>query len=530
MQADSANRAGIYVRLSNEDARAGESVSVENQILMLTKHVEQMGWRLMDIYVDDGFTGTNQNRPAFQRMLTDVKAGLVNVLLVKDLSRLGRNYLEVGNLTEVVLPQYGCHLVSLHEPLDEMMVFRNWFNEQHSKSTSEKVRAAKRVSAEHGKYLGAYAPYGYRKDADNRHRLVIDGSVAPNVRRIFELRAGGMAFRAIASLLNEDGIMPPKQHYYSIVGRKNPTAGNGLWSEASIKLILANEAYIGNVVQGKFGTSSYKDKRVVRKPKETWIRAEGQHEALIDRELWDRVQALRRKGHKPRRQRDGEKSLFGGLLCCADCDSTMRVLTERGKRGDGSDYKYVSYICGNYARSGRSACTAHTVNEKDLTELIGSQIRDLVQMAEISQEHIVHAVSAAFGDGGMSYQQTYQSELAARKKQVAKLDLLVESLYEDKVAGIVPLSLFVRQIEKYERDRDAHLQSIEALQGRIAAIVHDDSDWPRLIEQHKSAQRLDSDMLLTLVDKITVGEAQMLDGKRVKNVEIIWHVRPLASC
>ena len=154
---------GIYVRLSKEDMRAGESVSIENQKLMLTKHVKEMGWELRELYVDDGFTGVNQNRPAFQRMMADVKQGYINVVLIKDLSRLGRNYLEVGNLAEVFLPEYGCELISLNEPMDDMMVFRNWFNEQHSKSTSRKVKAAKRVSAENGKYVGAYAPYG-----DNR--------------------------------------------------------------------------------------------------------------------------------------------------------------------------------------------------------------------------------------------------------------------------------------------------------------------------------------------------------------------------
>ena len=147
-------KVGIYVRLSNEDSRAGESVSVENQKLMLMKHVNEMGWDLQEIYQDDGFSGTNQNRPAFQRMITDVKQGFINTILIKDLSRLGRNYLEVGNLAEVFLPEHGCELISLNEKLDDMMVFRNWFNEQHSKTTSKKVKAAKRICAENGKYLG----------------------------------------------------------------------------------------------------------------------------------------------------------------------------------------------------------------------------------------------------------------------------------------------------------------------------------------------------------------------------------------
>ena len=168
---------GIYVRLSNEDSRSGESVSIENQKLMLKHHVKEMGWELRGIYEDDGFSGTNQNRPALKRMIADVKEGFINTILIKDRSRLGRNYLEVGSLTEIFLPEHGCELVSLNEKLDDMMVFRNWFNEQHSKSTSAKVRAGKRTSAYFGRHMGAYAPYGYRKDPLSRHKLVVENAV-----------------------------------------------------------------------------------------------------------------------------------------------------------------------------------------------------------------------------------------------------------------------------------------------------------------------------------------------------------------
>ena len=191
------HKVGIYVRLSQEDSRAGESVSVENQKLMLMKHVKEMGWELKEVYIDDGWSGTNQNRPAFQRMIADVKQGFINTILIKDLSRLGRNYLEVGQLSEVFLPEHGCKLVSVSEKIDEMSVFRNWFNEQHSKTTSKKVKAVRKICAENGKYLGTYAPYGYKKDAENRHRLIIDEITAPIVRRIFQMRVSGMSCRAI---------------------------------------------------------------------------------------------------------------------------------------------------------------------------------------------------------------------------------------------------------------------------------------------------------------------------------------------
>jgi len=227
-------RVGVYVRLSKEDSRMGESVSIENQKLMLTKHVQDMGWELISVYQDDGFSGTNQNRPNFQRMLTDVKQGHINVILIKDLSRLGRNYLEVGNLAEIFLPEHGCELISLNEKLDDMMVFRNWFNEMHSRSTSNKVKAGKRASAQNGKYVGTYAPYGLKKDPQNRHKFMIDENTAPIVRRIFEMRGCGTGFRAIAAKLNEDGIISPRDYYYQNKNTKNPTRTSRLWNENTI--------------------------------------------------------------------------------------------------------------------------------------------------------------------------------------------------------------------------------------------------------------------------------------------------------
>ena len=519
---------GIYVRLSNEDTRSGESSSIENQKLMLTKHTEEMGWKLAKIYVDDGFSGTNQNRPAFQSMIFDVKKGFINTILIKDLSRLGRNYLEVGNLAEVFLPEHGCELVSLSEPLDEMMVFRNWFNEQHSKSTSKKVRAAKRISAESGKYLGPYAPYGFKKDPNNRHRLVIDDVAAPVVRSIFQMRASGMSFRAIAGKLDEDGIIPPKDYYYqNIVGRKNPFVSKGLWSESSVKLILSNETYLGNVVQGKFGTISYKNKKTVRKPSENWIRVQGQHKALIEKDLWDRVQALKKRNYKPRRQNDGERSLFTGLLRCADCHSNMRSLAERGRRKDGSEYNYISYFCGNYAKNGKHTCSAHIIYKDALMELIYSHIHSLIVKTDMDEERVSRTILSDMNNKAVSYQAAYQNELGVHKKQAAKLDLLIESLYEDKVASIMPVSWFIRQAQKYEEDRAEHLKSAEALEKRIEAIKNEEntcSTVAELIDQYKSPKVLDSEILLLLIDAIVVGEAQVVDGKRVKDVKVIYKV------
>ena len=517
---------GIYVRLSNEDSRAGESVSIENQKLMLTKHCKEMGWELKEVYQDDGFSGTNQNRPAFQRMMADVRQGFINTILIKDLSRLGRNYLEVGNLAEVFLPEHDCELISLNEKLDDMMVFRNWFNEQHSKSTSKKVKAARHICAESGKFLGTYAPYGFKKDPDNRHRLIIDANTAPITRAIFEMRASGMGFRAIADKLNTDGVISPREYYYQTKNRKNPLKTNQLWNESAIKVIIRNEAYIGNLVQGKVGTVSYKNRQQVQKPPEEWIRAEGTHEPIVSIELWNRVQAFKYKNYKPRRKNDGTTNLFTGLLHCADCDFKMRSQVERGTHKDGSEYRYVSYMCGNYARSGKSACTCHGISEKALIELVSEHIRKHALMVKQDEDRIVEAILTMQNSESFSYKAAYQSEITAHKKQIGKLDLLIENLYNDRVTGVVPEDMFRRYIQKYEQERIDRLQSVETLQKRVDSIKQNSDDaatWARLIKKYTELETLDSDTLLLLIEKIIVGEAQIVGKERICDIKVIYN-------
>jgi len=523
MAAQKDHKVGIYVRLSNEDSRAGESVSVENQKLMLCKHVKEMGWELKEIYIDDGFSGTNQNRPAFKRMIADVKQGFINTILIKDLSRLGRNYLEVGELSEVTLPQYGCELISLTEKLDEMAVFRNWFNEQHSKSTSKKVKAAKRICAENGKFLGTYAPYGYRKSAEDKHKLVIDEVTAPVVRRIFEMRAGGTSARAIALKLNDEGVTPPKEHYYQHKNKKNPVKSTGLWNDGTVKQILRSEVYIGNLVNFKSGTMSYKNHKQVRRPEEEWITVEGTHEPIVSREVWDRVQSFSQKGYKPRQCKDGGTLLFTGLLQCADCGYKLRGQVERKDRPDGSEYRRNYYTCGNYARSGKSACTIHSIPETALIDLVSEHIRKHARLTARNEDRIIEAILTMQNSESTSYRTAYQGEIAAHKKQLAKLDLLIESLYEDRVTGVVPESVFKNLIQKYEQDRVDRLKSVETLEKRIRNIKHSTDNaatWARLIKQHAELEVLDSETLLTLIDKIIVGESEVIGGVRQREVKI----------
>lgn len=519
-------RVGIYVRLSNEDSRAGESVSVENQKLMLTKHVKEMGWKLTEIYQDDGFSGTNQNRPAFQRMMADVKQGYINTILIKDLSRLGRNYLEVGNLAEVFLPEHGCELISLNEKLDDMMVFRNWFNEQHSKSTSKKVKDAKRTCAESGKYLGTYAPYGFIKDPENRHKLIIDGNTAPIVRSIFEMRASGVSAKQITFRLNTDGITSPREYYYQGKNRKNPKPSFGVWSDSVVKNILRNEAYIGNLVQFKSGTTSYKNRKNIRKSPDEWVKVENTHEPIISLELWERVQALLNKKHKSRQRKDGERNLFTGLLHCADCGYKFRGQFNRLNRADGSEYFRNYYTCGTYARSGKAACSMHYILEKTLIEIVAKNIRKHAQLVEQNEERIIEAILFAKNNETMSYRAAYKSEVEAHNKQIEKLDLLLENAYIDRVTGVMSEDMFKRFAAKYEQERIDRKQSVETLNKRIAAIKETNDNtatWTKLIKGFTQLETLDADTLLLLIDKIVIGESKH-DGKvRYCDISIVYN-------
>lgn len=520
------HKVGIYVRLSKEDSRAGESVSVENQKLMLTKHVKEMGWELKEIYVDDGWSGTNQNRPAFQRMIADVKQGFINTILIKDLSRLGRNYLEVGTLAEVFLPEQGCELIALNEKVDEMSVFRNWFNEQHSKSTSKKVKAVKRICAESGKFLGAFAPYGYKKDSGNHHKLIVDEMTAPTVRSMFEMRVSGMSFRAIAVKLNEDGVTSPKEYYYDSNNRNNPRKSTQSWRDNTVKRIIASEAYIGNTVQCKVGTESYKNHTLVSKPEDEWIRAENTHEPIISRELWDRVQALSLKNLKPRKTKEGELHLFSGLLVCADCGCKMRGNTARVTRKSGNEWQRTSYCCGTYARAGKSVCSYHGIDEESLSDIVIGHIREKAGMVACDEDRIIGKILAMQNNENMTYRAAYQGEVETHTKQIAKLDLLIENLYNDRVTGVVSEDMFKRYVAKYEQERIDRLQSVETLTKRIRAIKQNSDNaatWAKLIKQYTQLETLNPETLLLLIDRIIVGESQVVGTERVRDIQIIYN-------
>lgn len=523
--------AGLYLRLSKDDERAGESVSIENQKLLLAKYAEEQGWEVRDYYIDDGWSGTNFQRPAFQRMMSDARDRLINLILVKDMSRLGRNHIEVGRLTDDVFPSLGIRFVAMNDRVDslfgddDMTAYRNLFNEFLSKDTSKKVRTVKRACIERGNYLGTYAPLGYKKDPLDKHHLVIDEETAHIVRRMFEMRCQGCGFRAIACTFNEERIPSPKEIYYSRNGRKNPIKENGVWNESTIKVILRNEVYIGHLVQGKCGTVSYKNHKLVSKPEEQWIRVENTHQPLIEQAVWETVRLLDGKGFKPRRDAEGAQSMFVGVLKCADCGFNMRANVSRGKRKDGSDYRYVGFICGNYARSGKSACTVHTIYESVLTQLILEEIRTHAQLAACDEEWVTEAIMQTKSRESIAYLATYQRELKSAEERLVQLDSVIGTLYEDRVRGVITDGMFKNLMPKYEREREDKTAAVKILRGKVERSERqwcDTGAWVKTIRKYTDLEVLSQDILLELIDRVEVYEAEKIGTQRVCRIRVVY--------
>ena len=528
---------GIYCRLSNDDERDGESVSIENQKLLLQSYVRQMGWNEIDVYIDDGYTGTNFNRPGVQRLIEDAKAKRINLILVKDLSqdlsRFGRNYIEIGQYTDYLFPSIGCRFVALNNGVDtesnngstDVMCFLNLFNEFYSRDTSKKVKAVKRACAENGKFMGTYPAYGYKRDNEDKHHLVIDEDTAPIVRRIFSMRATGMGFTGIAAQLNEEGIPSPGMLYYQRRGKADPRRVNHKWVGETVKHLIRNEVYIGNMVQGKTGTVSYKNKKLISKPEDEWIRVEGTHEPIISQEIWDTVQSIDQKRVRKNAASDGIRSVFTGLVYCAECGFKMRNHTEKFTYKDGSPGRYSSFICGNYARSGKSACTIHTIYENVLEQIVLEDIREKARFAAHDPEMLAQHILRLKDKEAQSHRTSCEQELKAVKTRLDELERLMQSLYEDKYSGTVPQSVFQTLMRKYETERVEKAAALPELELKLKAHMENRQDagrWTYIIRQYTEITKLDESMLFALVDRIEVGEAQKVKGVRVRDVKVYY--------
>lgn len=524
---------GIYVRLSRDDERSGESVSIENQKEMLARHVREQGWMLYDYYCDDGVSGTTFDRPGFNRLVQDAKDRKINLVLCKDLSRLGRDYIEAGKYTDFVFPSLGCRFIALNDGVDTMhknnemlVILKNVMNDLYARDTSNKIKAVKQSTFKAGKYVGCYAPLGYRKSEADKHILEIDPVTAPVVRHIFDLRLQGNGFRKIALILNAEKIPAPRSFYYMAEGRENRRCETPYWNDVTVKTILRNEVYIGHMVQNKTGTVSYKNHKQVSKPESEWIRVEHTHEPLIVQEVWDAVQRMDSHPSRGRSGKSGTIALFGGLLRCMDCGASLRYMRDYRKRTQVAEPEYKAYVCNRYASGGKNACSSHYINQKALVQVVLTDIRCKALWAQNSREALRERILAQKQSASMEKVKTLQVELTALDKRLPELDKLVQAAYEDKVMGRIPENLCVQLLNGYEAERAAKLERRKELYELLSASRENEQsvdEWLDMIQDYAQLEELDRPTLVRLIQKIEIGERYTVDAHEERDINIYYN-------
>ncbi len=525
---------GIYCRLSRDDERAGESVSIENQKELLSRYVQEQGWTLYDYYVDDGVSGTTFDRPGFNRLVADATAMKINLALCKDLSRLGRDYIEAGKYTDFIFPSLGCRFIALNDGVDTakqnnemVMILKNVMNDLYARDTSAKIKAVKLSTFKSGKYIGCYAPIGYRKDPEDHHHLLIDPMTAPIVKRIFDLRMQGFSFRKIARTLNEEKVPSPRGFYYLSEQRENLRGETPFWNDVTVKSVLRNEVYLGHMVQNKTGTVSYKNHKQIAKPEAEWIKVENTHEPLVSKETWDFVQTLDNHPARNRSGKSGVVHLYASVLHCMDCGATMRHYSDSRKKDDGTRQStYEAYCCNRYATGGKAACSAHHINSRVLTEIVLTDIHQKAVMAQHNPEHMRSLILKQKNTALAEQTRTLRTSLTALDKRIAELDKLVVAAYEDKVVGRIPEALCIQFLTRYENERQEKLAERTALTAQLDARQEDEKsvdDWIELIRDFAYLDTLDRPTLLRLIKRIDVSERRVENGQQVRDIKIHYN-------
>lgn len=509
--------AGIYVRLSQEDMRAGESLSIEHQKLILTKYVREQGWNLVDTYVDDGFSGTDFNRPSVQRLLSDAQTGRINLIICKDLSRFGRNYIEVGQYIDYIFPLHNIRFIALNDNVDtanrdsnamEMMPVINLFNEWHASSTSKKIKAVNLANAKAGKYTCANAAYGYTKADDEKHTPIIDPEAAEVVRRIFKLRSQGMSPRAIGDQLNAENIPIPSDYRCQKKGIVNTKYTRHLWTQVQIRQILDNPIYLGKLAMMRVTSVSYKNHKKVRKDPSEWVVTEDTHEAIISQELWDKVREAEKAVSHGKRDGKGVTQPLSGMLFCPDCGYKMKAAGRKRTLKSGELIRECYYNCSSYVLHGKELCSTHYISQKQIEAVIIADIRSMAELV-VKDEQTARAAFLSKKEQQTSRQSKADiKKLNDSKHRLAELENLMQSVYEDKVMGKIPEHICVSFLEKYEAEQQELRAVIADLEERLSAEKQDREDveeFIRRLKKNVDVQTLTRELGLELIEYVTVG-------------------------
>lgn len=504
---------GIYCRLSRDDHNGTlESMSIANQRQVLVDYVTEKGWTLRDCYIDDGYTGTNFDRPDFKRMIHDAEIGKIDCIITKDLSRLGRNYVEAGYYTEEYFIEHDIRFIAINDGIDTMhdnndiAAFHHVLNEFYPKQVSKKVRQVKKKSAEQGKFMGSQAPYGYMKSPEDKHILIIDEDAAIVVRRLFNEFANGDSARMIADKLNSEGVSTPRFYHYEKLGKTNPlTEEKNVWGSATILQLLRNQVYIGNMVQGKRQVVSFKTKKMRQVSPENWIVVENTHVPLVDKSLWERVQEKLGKHHKKiRRTKNENVGLFSGIVKCSDCNMPLAYMRKQLK-----DHEKGVYRCSRYNNNGSGACSSHYIDEEYISAFVLDDIRNYAQLAVEKREELAEKLYRALKKTNSSEISTLKSKVKSIENRLFEINDRIKNLYEDKCLGKIPEDVALSLMQNFTSEKTELETKLPALKNKLVNMdetVGNINEWLNMISAYENITELDREIVCGLVESVTVFE------------------------
>ena len=494
----------LYIRLSKEDESEGPSQSVTNQKSLLEEFTQKHRLQVYDTYIDDGWSGTNFDRPAFQRMVADIEAKIVNMVITKDLSRLGRDYIMTGHYMERYFPEHRVRYISLLDGIDtgvessanDITPFRAIMNDMYAKDISKKIKSVKRDKQRKGQFIGGKPMYGYKMHPSEKNKIIVDEEVAPVVRRIFAMALDGMSCRKIAATLNEEHVPSPATYCGWNMGRKGPYAG--LWSSERISEMLQNETYIGNMVQGRQVKISYKSKKCLHQERENWVVVENTHEPLIDAESFRKVRMLvNSRKHTRSRTYD---FLLKGLVFCHECGYPLAVVNRPNASGEVALY----FVCRTYQRFTKAGvCSSHSIRESKLTEAVLAKVREgckdylkpqaLLPMAE-------RAVKEA------SQEEKAAADITALQGKITSLTENLDRMYTDRLSGLLPETDFQRIFTRIKEERGRLEERIRDLEQQQKSPVSHEDRAKELVQRFLTTACASRELLVSLIERIELTE------------------------
>ena len=507
----------LYGRLSQEDMqktnRKDDSNSIQNQRLLLEKYAADHGFENTRFIYDDGYSGTNFNRPGWQEFLKLMDAGKVETLIVKDMSRLGREYLQVGQYTELIFPSNGIRFIavndgvdSLYESTNDFTPFRNIMNEFYAKDCSKKGRSVVRLKAETGARIASRPCYGYMKDpADPKRHIIPDPDSAWVVKHIFQLCVEGKGPTQIAKQLTREKIFSPVSFYYEKYGVEltgESPAEPYKWSAQTVARILEDETYLGHTVNLKTTTLSYKNKKTIQRPESERLRFENTHEPLIDRQTWEIVQSIRQ--HKRRRANFAEQNMFSGLVYCMDCGGTMVL-----HRAHTMDAVKNNFMCSTYKKKGKDVCSAHYIRELDLYAIVLDDLRRVTHFARQNQRRFAEYIGMKMGKEAAKEISLLQKKLDAMTRRRGELSALFKRLYEDSVLGRIPDEQYRLLSQDYMAEQKAIDEELPQLTEALQNLKDSSTNIDRFLEnarKYTEIPELTAEILHTFIERIEVGE------------------------